>query len=405
MAPKDLHSTGLPQTEQTNNSGYTLIHKRGFRIMEKFMETHGLRPWNNENIEKAHQIIDNIRSRDTQTSAGGFSLNHDEISDYAMMREQGFSGMKEFMESHGLKLGNDEDVQTAHQIIDKMREFDEEHSNLPSFAEQSDNAHGQIIEYETMRVSEKHRQTITYEDFDGDNERTVMGGTSLAARQEEVSLDVGDHIPDGLEGDGIGGSDWYPQDIEEGLNVPDLQDESGYNGEDFYDEYEGYDEVEDDGTPTGRLSDSAWLKNGGWKSMDHFMLSYNLRIYDEKDYEEGKRIIAAFRAHEDEEKEANTNQSTGIQNTSQKTQTSGATGRDGGDHTGSGSAKGGNNTSVGSSDTQNKTNYNNGGVEFMGTLQVLCLTLKRRLLLSDSWNRHTNLMAMVDRRKNEDGIT
>lgn len=56
-----------------------------------------------------------------------------------------------------------------------------------------------------------------------------------------------------------------------------------------------------DNAPVARQSDSAWLRANGWRSMYHFMLAYNLRIWDDEHYAEAKQIVAAFREKEDEE--------------------------------------------------------------------------------------------------------
>ncbi|CAG8961216.1 hypothetical protein HYFRA_00013272 [Hymenoscyphus fraxineus] len=51
-------------------------------------------------------------------------------------------------------------------------------------------------------------------------------------------------------------------------------------------------------------SNSQWLKDTSWGNMYHFLLSYQLKPYDDEDWEEGKRIIKAFREDEQEEWEA-----------------------------------------------------------------------------------------------------
>ena len=46
-------------------------------------------------------------------------------SDYQMLKDQGFSGKKDFMESHGLKVWNHNDHQEAKAIMDAYRKYDE----------------------------------------------------------------------------------------------------------------------------------------------------------------------------------------------------------------------------------------------------------------------------------------
>ncbi|CAG8974008.1 hypothetical protein HYALB_00008557 [Hymenoscyphus albidus] len=48
-------------------------------------------------------------------------------------------------------------------------------------------------------------------------------------------------------------------------------------------------------------SDYRWLKDSGWENMHHFLLSYQLKPYDDEDWVEGKRIFKAFREDEQEE--------------------------------------------------------------------------------------------------------
>ncbi|KAF7887839.1 uncharacterized protein EAF01_010993 [Botrytis porri] len=82
-------------------------------------------------------------------------------------------------------------------------------------------------------------------------------------------------------------------------------------------------------TNTPRLTDSAWLKKHGWKSMHHFMVSYQLKIEDDDDYEQGKLILAAIReASEEEESVSDAERSTGVPSTSKQTQTNSAANND-----------------------------------------------------------------------------
>ncbi|KAG4434008.1 hypothetical protein IFR05_010523 [Cadophora sp. M221] len=50
-------------------------------------------------------------------------------------------------------------------------------------------------------------------------------------------------------------------------------------------------------------SNSRWLKDAGWRSMYDFMLSYELKICVDEDYEKGKAILKAFRDREQEDYE------------------------------------------------------------------------------------------------------
>lgn len=216
--------------------------------IKEFMQTCGLTPYNDKNIEMAHQIIDDLRWHNAQTSDQTLSGNHGNISNYAIMREQGFNGMKDFMESHGLKLWNDDDVQTAHQIIDKMREFDEEQDELSTFAEDSDNeiAHGERIEDDTERIFQEDN---SYGVLGLQSEGNVLEDTSLNVLQFGGLYDGEDHIQEGLEDDIDGGRGGYSWDVAEDSNTPDFDGAGSYDyNDDSYDggEYGGYDDDGDD---------------------------------------------------------------------------------------------------------------------------------------------------------------
>ncbi|KAF7877439.1 hypothetical protein EAF04_001116 [Stromatinia cepivora] len=244
MASEDSPSARSIQPQQTC-SDYAILHEHGFRSMKEFMQTYGLTLWNDEAIEKAHQIIDKIQTNDIQASDEGASVGYGEVSDYAMMHEQCFDGMKDFMESYGLRLWNDEDVQTAHEIIEKMREFDEEYDRLPASADESDNdvARGGIIEDE---LSGEFRGENTYWESTYDTERNLVERTSFTEPQNEGFFDGTDYIREGLESGGISGSDGYFEDVEEGFNTLDFDGEGGHIDYNFdgggYGGYGGYDD-------------------------------------------------------------------------------------------------------------------------------------------------------------------
>lgn len=49
------------------------------------------------------------------------------------------------------------------------------------------------------------------------------------------------------------------------------------------------------GTGNGKkMSFNAMVKAAGFSSFNQFLLSYNLRVYNPEDVEEGKRILAAL---------------------------------------------------------------------------------------------------------------
>jgi hypothetical protein len=49
------------------------------------------------------------------------------------------------------------------------------------------------------------------------------------------------------------------------------------------------------------MSQDAWLKQGGWTSMKHFLESYNLKLWEDDDDQEGQAIIRAMRQQEQED--------------------------------------------------------------------------------------------------------
>ncbi|TGO47181.1 hypothetical protein BOTNAR_0539g00080 [Botryotinia narcissicola] len=118
-----------------------------------------------------------------------------------------------------------------------------------------------------------------------------------------------------------------------------------------------------------RLTDSAWLKKNGWESMNHFMLSYQLRMEDDKDYEQGKMILAAIRAvNEVDEAISNAETTTGSSNTSEQTQTNSASNYDTGNRANATGNQDGRQLSVSGSTSPSEDILDKKPVQFMGTL-------------------------------------
>ncbi|TEY73114.1 hypothetical protein BOTCAL_0083g00270 [Botryotinia calthae] len=122
---------------------------------------------------------------------------------------------------------------------------------------------------------------------------------------------------------------------------------------------------------TPQLTDSAWLKKTGWVSMNHFMLSYQLKMENDNDYEQGKIILAALRAaQQDEEAASNAERSTGISNNPKQTQTNSATNHDGGKNSGAPGIQDGKQHSASARTGPSGTSLDEKRpVEFMGTLR------------------------------------
>ncbi|TGO58352.1 hypothetical protein BCON_0056g00440 [Botryotinia convoluta] len=120
-----------------------------------------------------------------------------------------------------------------------------------------------------------------------------------------------------------------------------------------------------------RLTDSAWLKKNGWESMHHFMASYQLKIEDDDDYEQGKLILAAIRAaNEKEEAISNAERSTGFPNTSEQTQTNSAANHDAGNRSDAPGNQDGRQLSAGGSTSSSEVILDDKKpVKFMGTLR------------------------------------
>lgn len=123
-----------------------------------------------------------------------------------------------------------------------------------------------------------------------------------------------------------------------------------------------------------QLTDSAWLKKAGWMSMKHFMLSYQLKMENDNDYEQGKIILAAIRAAERDEAASDAERSTGISNTPKQTQTNGAINHNGGKNLDAlGNQDGKQHLASGSTGPSGTSLDDKRPVEFMGTLRV-CFT-------------------------------
>ncbi|APA15855.1 hypothetical protein sscle_15g106250 [Sclerotinia sclerotiorum 1980 UF-70] len=165
----------------------------------------------------AFAINDEIRENNVGASDEGVSVGDRDISTYAMMHKQGFDGMKDFMESHGLRIWNDEYAQTAHEIIEKMREFDEKYYHLSKSAQESDSddVRGEIIEDE-LRGQNWVENTTRFNDL-----------------QDEELFNGVDYAPEGLESGGIGGSDGCSENIKEGFNTLGFGGEGGYSNNAF----------------------------------------------------------------------------------------------------------------------------------------------------------------------------
>ncbi|KAB8298634.1 hypothetical protein EYC80_000813 [Monilinia laxa] len=209
MSSNNPHSISSLQHEQTNQAYYPAIYNR--RTLESERD---YRPTNS---------TDNA-----QRGSRGNSANNGQISNYAMVREQGFHGMKTFMESHGLRLWHDEDVQKAHQIIDKMRELDEQHEDCAPLDEQSvdEDFHGRGFEEE---MGNEISVGNTYRNSGDENGGIGMGGFGLAAQQQEVSHGERCFIPDELEGDDVGGGCEGFWDREEHFDTSGVDRDEGYN--------------------------------------------------------------------------------------------------------------------------------------------------------------------------------
>ncbi|KAM0125510.1 hypothetical protein ACHAQE_001125 [Botrytis cinerea] len=119
-----------------------------------------------------------------------------------------------------------------------------------------------------------------------------------------------------------------------------------------------------------QLTDSAWLKKTGWMSMNHFMLSYQLKMENDNDYEQGKIILAAIRAAEQDEAASDAERSTGISNTPRQTQTNGAMNHNGGKNSDApGNQDGKQHSASGNTGPSGTSLDDKRPVEFMGTLR------------------------------------
>ncbi|CAD6448976.1 15c2a3d3-e6ab-42cd-a5ef-1808c003936f [Sclerotinia trifoliorum] len=217
MASKDLPSR------------VSYSHRRPAQTMPSYMST-------------AFAIIDKIRENNIEASKKDGSVGDGEISDYAMMHEQGFDGMKDFMKSYGLRLWND-DVQTAHEVMEKMREFDEKYDHFSTLAEESDSE-------------------VTRSAYEG--ERSLLETTSFNGPQEKESIDGIDYILEELESGGVGGSDECFEGVEEGSITVDFGGEGGYINNDL-DEggYTRHDhDIGDNGCGDNRYGGNGYGYNG-----------------------------------------------------------------------------------------------------------------------------------------------
>ncbi|QSZ32324.1 hypothetical protein DSL72_001898 [Monilinia vaccinii-corymbosi] len=223
--------TSSLQSEQASSQSVG-FRERGSRSGRASRQTCRLTRWNDENMKAAQHNTENMRPRDTRVHHGGSSAYRGEVSNYRIIRDQGFGGMKDFMDSHGLRVWNDEDCQTAHQIVESMKYYDEQHRNLPTFAERSadDVTHGWVIEDE---MNNAFRFGNTNRNSHSANEELVRERASLTAQQQEDSLDDTTYHNNGreLEGDNVGSCGGHSQDIETGFGAFNFGNEGGcYDG-------------------------------------------------------------------------------------------------------------------------------------------------------------------------------
>jgi hypothetical protein len=58
-------------------------------------------------------------------SGGSAEVAPKDKSDYRILKDGGFSNMNQFMQSYGLKMHNDDDIQEAKGIIEGFRQVDQ----------------------------------------------------------------------------------------------------------------------------------------------------------------------------------------------------------------------------------------------------------------------------------------
>lgn len=211
MSPNNPPSASSLQQE--TNQDFPVLHNRKMKELEQDYRSTN-------------------RTDDTQANSRGHSAG-------AMAILQSFNGMEGFMESYGLKIWLDEDVQTARQIIDKMLEYDEQHGDFGLLDEES--ADGVISGRECEdEMEDTFRVENTYQNADEKNEGSGMGNLDLDTRQWEVSHGERYCVPDELEGDDVGG------DCEGSCNREENFDVSIVDREEGCDDY-GFGGCEDDG--------------------------------------------------------------------------------------------------------------------------------------------------------------
>ncbi|KAF8862108.1 hypothetical protein BDZ45DRAFT_586067 [Acephala macrosclerotiorum] len=146
MPPKQAAGTSSsasnpkPEVQPKDKSDYQYVKEGGWGNMNNFMLSYNLRMYEPDDVQEARDILKAFKEADQyaweekqkEKAQNGGSTSKDasttqpkDKSNYSMVREGGYGSMKNFAESQGLRLYNDEDVQEAKAILDAFREHDQ----------------------------------------------------------------------------------------------------------------------------------------------------------------------------------------------------------------------------------------------------------------------------------------
>ncbi|CZR60126.1 uncharacterized protein PAC_10021 [Phialocephala subalpina] len=121
--PSPSAPSAKPEVQPKDKSDYQYLKEGGWKDMNHFMLSYNLRMYKDDDVQEAKSILKAFKEGD-QYQWEERQKEKAQKSDYSIVKEGGYGNMKNFAESHGLRLHNGEDVQEAKAILDVFREYD-----------------------------------------------------------------------------------------------------------------------------------------------------------------------------------------------------------------------------------------------------------------------------------------